>query len=58
MVAGALFAAADPLTRWWVNYSGSGVGLSGGAFSYRRGADGITFTLTDLGFRPGRGRHR
>jgi pimeloyl-ACP methyl ester carboxylesterase len=50
VIAGALFAAADPLTRWWVNYSGSGVGLAGGTFSYRRADGAVRFTLDDLAF--------
>lgn len=50
VVSGALFAAADPITRWWVNYSGSGVGLSGGDFSYSGGAGRVVFRLQELAF--------
>lgn len=49
VVAGALYAAGDVLTRWWVNYSGSGVGLAGGEFSYSGGGP-TTFDLRRLQF--------
>ena len=37
VVAGALYAAGDVVTRWWNNYSGKGVGLGGGTFRYSGG---------------------
>ena len=49
VVTGALLAAGDVLTRWWVNYSGSGVGLAGGSFRYT-GSNKVTFLLRDVGF--------
>jgi hypothetical protein len=49
VIAGAAFAAADVLTRWWVNYSGYGVGLRGGTFTFKGGPP-ITFTLRNLAF--------
>jgi pimeloyl-ACP methyl ester carboxylesterase len=49
VVSGALFAAGDALTRWYVNYSGSGVGLAGGTFDYS-GTSPISFRLRDLAF--------
>ena len=35
MAAAAAYTLGDVLTRWWVNYSGNGVGLHGGHFNYR-----------------------
>lgn len=49
VVSGTLLAAGDAMTRWWVNYSGSGVGLGGGTFNYSGGRP-VVFTLRDLGF--------
>lgn len=46
--AAALHAAADVLARWWVNSSGSGVGLRGGHFSYSSGVGDTRFTLDGL----------
>jgi pimeloyl-ACP methyl ester carboxylesterase len=48
VVEGSLLAAGDVLTRWWVNYSGKGVGLGGGTFKYS--GRPVTFELKDLGF--------
>lgn len=48
--AAALYAAADALARWWVNSSGSGVGLRGGRFAYASGVASTDFTLDGLRF--------
>lgn len=50
VVAAALYASGDAMTRWWNNYSGHGVGLRGGTFRYSGKAGVVTFTLEDLGF--------
>ncbi|AGY60505.1 alpha/beta fold hydrolase [Gloeobacter kilaueensis] len=34
IAAAAVLAAGDAFSRWWVNLSGSGVGLRGGSFRY------------------------
>ena len=44
-----MYAAADVLTRWYNNYSGSGVGLRGGTFRYS-GSDVVDFRLRRLEF--------
>jgi len=49
IVSAAALAVGDVITRWYVNYSGSGVGLQGGHFSYRGGTT-VTFRLRDLRF--------
>lgn len=50
VVAGAIFAAADAITRWYVNYSGDGVGLAGGRFSYAGASGRVVFRLDGLAF--------
>jgi pimeloyl-ACP methyl ester carboxylesterase len=49
VITGSLFASADVMTRWWVNYSGKGVGLAGGTFRYS-GSDKVVFRLDELAF--------
>ena len=49
VVSAAALAAGDVITRWFVNYSGSGVGLQGGQFSYTGGTT-VKFRLRDLRF--------
>lgn len=49
VVNAALYAAGDVLTRWWVNYTASGVGLAGGTFTYRGDPD-VRFRLRSLRF--------
>ncbi len=49
VVSGAMYAAADVLTRWYNNYSGAGVGLRGGTFRYS-GSDVVDFRLRGLEF--------
>jgi len=44
--AAAAYTAGDAVARWWVNYSGSGVGLRGGQFQYTYASShGINFVL-------------
>lgn len=50
VVQAALFGAADPITRWYINYSGHGVGLAGGTFTYGGTSSRVVFTLDDIGF--------
>ncbi len=45
VAAAAAFTAGDVLARWWVNLSGSGVGLRGGNFSYNSPSDLTYFSL-------------
>jgi pimeloyl-ACP methyl ester carboxylesterase len=44
-VAAAVLTAGDALARWWVNYSGSDVGLRGGSFRIAQSGNEVTFTL-------------
>jgi TAP-like protein len=44
--AAAAFTAGDVIARWWVNTSGSGVGLRGGQFQYADTGNTADFTLT------------
>ncbi len=48
-VSAALFAAADLWARWYANYSGDGVGLYGGTFTYS-GSDVVRWTVKDYAF--------
>ena len=51
VVASALYASADVLTRWYNNYSGEGVGLRGGTFEYKGNGSGVvTFTMRRVAF--------
>ena len=34
LAAAAAFTVADAVSRWWVNYDGTSVGLRGGRWSY------------------------
>jgi len=43
--AAAALTAGDAIARWWVNTSGSGVGLRGGQFQYVDKGDTANFTL-------------
>src|SRR5580658_1559947 len=43
--AAAALTAGDAIARWWVNTSGSGVGLRGGQFHYSDQGDIANFTL-------------
>ena len=48
---------ADIIADWWVNYSGTGVGLRGGTWSWtRRQAHGLALHQHPAG--AGRGSHR
>ena len=49
VVAAAVMAAGDVITRWFVNYSGDGKGLRGGSFAYT-GDDVVAFRLSRLAF--------
>jgi pimeloyl-ACP methyl ester carboxylesterase len=48
LAAAAAYTVGDALARWWVNYSGFGVGLRGGTFSYRSPSNLTFFTLDHL----------
>ncbi len=52
MAAAAAATVADALRGWWVSYSGVGVGLRGGSWSYT-GFEHTRFTLTNDRFVPG-----
>lgn len=43
--AAAALTAGDAVARWWVNYSGSDVGLRGGQFTLTQTGNTATFTL-------------
>ncbi len=43
--AAAALTAGDAMARWWVNYSGTGVGLRGGSFQYVDTGNYANFTL-------------
>jgi hypothetical protein len=43
--AAAALTAGDAVARWWVNYSGSDVGLRGGQFTITETGNNTTFTL-------------
>jgi len=45
VAAAATLAAGDAVARWFVNYSGSGVGLRGGTFTYTQSGNLIQYTL-------------
>jgi hypothetical protein len=45
--AAAALTAGDAIARWWVNLSGSGVGLRGGQFSYTGKGNRVEFQLTN-----------
>jgi pimeloyl-ACP methyl ester carboxylesterase len=49
VAAAAVEAAGDAIARWWMNYSGTGVGLRGGTFQYT-GNNITSFTLTGYKF--------
>ncbi len=46
--AAATLAAGDMVARWFVNTSGSGVGLRGGAFRYTQNLPRIQYTLDKI----------
>lgn len=48
LAAAAAYTVGDALARWWVNYSGSGVGLRGGTFTYRSPSNLTFFSLDHL----------
>ncbi|MGN6377741.1 MAG: alpha/beta hydrolase [Gaiellales bacterium] len=52
LAAAGAQTVADALQRWWVNYSGSDVGLRGGSWSYTGSSD-IVFTFNRAAFVPG-----
>ena len=45
VAAAAAFTVGDVLARWWVNFTGDGVGLSGGTYSYAALGNTTYFTL-------------
>jgi hypothetical protein len=52
LAAAAAATVADVLSRWWVNYDGTSVGLRGGTWSYE-GDDPVVFSLDATEFVPG-----
>ena len=48
VAAAAAFSAGDVIARWWMNLSGSGVGLRGGTFQYGYGAGQYEFHLNNI----------
>ena len=46
VVAAAVQSAGDAVARWWMNLSGSGVGLRGGTFQYSSSTNLTAFQLT------------
>jgi len=48
LAASAAYTVGDTLARWWVNYSGAGVGLRGGTFTYRSPSNLTFFALDHL----------
>ncbi len=48
VAAAAAFTAGDALARWWVNTTGSGVGLRGGRFQYNSPGNLTYYTLDKL----------
>jgi hypothetical protein len=52
LAAAAAATVADVLSRWWVNYDGTSVGLRGGTWSYE-GDDPVVFSLEATEFVPG-----
>jgi pimeloyl-ACP methyl ester carboxylesterase len=48
VAAAAVFTAGDAIARWWMNLSGSGVGLHGGTFQYGYVNGLYHFQLTGL----------
>jgi pimeloyl-ACP methyl ester carboxylesterase len=45
VAAAAAYTLGDVLARWWVNYSGTDVGLRGGHFSYRSPSNVTRFQM-------------
>jgi pimeloyl-ACP methyl ester carboxylesterase len=52
LASAAASTIADVVSRWWVNYDGTSVGLHGGRWSYE-GDDPVAFTLQRVEFVPG-----
>jgi pimeloyl-ACP methyl ester carboxylesterase len=52
VAAAAAETASDVISRWWVNYDGTSVGLRGGTWSYG-GGDLTTFHLHKVQWLPG-----
>ncbi len=48
VVAAAAQTLGDALARWWINYSGNGVGLRGGSFSYSSPSNLTFFKLNKM----------
>ncbi len=48
VAAASALTAGDAIARWWVNLSGSGVGLYGGMFHYTYANNAYEFQLTDF----------
>lgn len=45
VAAAATYAAGDAIARWWVNLTGSGVGLRGGSWQYTYVAENYAYKL-------------
>jgi len=48
VAAASAYAAGDAIARWWMNLSGSGVGLYGGTFQYTYANNAYQFRLTNF----------
>ena len=48
VAAASALTAGDAIARWWMNLSGSGVGLYGGTFQYTYADNAYQFRLTNL----------
>ena len=52
LVAAAATTVSDVVSRWWVNYDGTGTGLRGGSWTYD-GDDPVEFELDEVELVPG-----
>ncbi len=48
VAAAAAFTVGEVLARWWVNFTGDGVGLRGGTYSYSGSGNTTNFTLDNV----------
>jgi pimeloyl-ACP methyl ester carboxylesterase len=48
VAAAAAYTVGDVLARWWVNYTGDGVGLMGGHFHYQSPGDLTYFAMSQI----------
>jgi hypothetical protein len=52
LASAAVQTAGDAMARWYVNYSGSDIGLRGGSWSDSTHGETTTFTLDSLKWTP------